>query len=239
MTLCLYGIEDLFHKLPIHWMWWPALGGIAVGIGGYYDPAVLGVGYDNILPPASGGPLHPRRDIASVPEDGCLADRPVVRNVRRRLGAPTDYGRALGMLEGQFIPFADPGFWRCWAWRRYWAATMRAPLTAAFFAMELTGNSHILLPVLAASVAAFGTTVLLMKRSILTERIARRGLHLTRESMASIRFWIPASRTLWPSRWTRLCLDAGRGRRGVLRRPGARAHHKSYPVRGRRRRSLP
>ena len=59
--------------------------------------------------------------------------------------------------------------------------TMRAPLTAAFFAMELTGNSHILLPVLAASIGAFGTTVLLMKRSILTERIARRGLHLTRE----------------------------------------------------------
>ena len=58
---------------------------------------------------------------------------------------------------------------------------MRAPLTAAFFAMELTGNSHILLPVMAASVAAFGTTVLLMKRSILTERIARRGLHPTRE----------------------------------------------------------
>src|SRR5215475_1593050 len=48
MTLCLYGIEDLFLRLPIHWMWWPALGGIAVGIGGYFDPAALGVGYDNI-----------------------------------------------------------------------------------------------------------------------------------------------------------------------------------------------
>jgi CBS domain-containing protein len=61
------------------------------------------------------------------------------------------------------------------------AGTMRAPLTATFFAVELTGNTHILLPLLAASIAAFTLTVLLMKRSILTERIARRGLHLTRE----------------------------------------------------------
>src|SRR5215469_3351765 len=48
MTITLYGVEDLFRKLPIHWMWWPALGGIVVGIGGYLDPAALGVGYDNI-----------------------------------------------------------------------------------------------------------------------------------------------------------------------------------------------
>jgi CBS domain-containing protein len=59
--------------------------------------------------------------------------------------------------------------------------TMRAPLTATFFAVELTGNTHILLPLMVATVAAFTVTVLLMKRSILTERIARRGLHLTRE----------------------------------------------------------
>jgi H+/Cl- antiporter ClcA len=48
MTVCLYGVEDLFRKLPIHWMWWPALGGLVVGVGGYLDPAVLSVGYDNI-----------------------------------------------------------------------------------------------------------------------------------------------------------------------------------------------
>ena len=58
---------------------------------------------------------------------------------------------------------------------------MRAPLTRTFFAVELTGNSHILLPLLAASVAASRVTVLLMKRSILTERIARRGHHISRE----------------------------------------------------------
>lgn len=181
MTLCLYGIEDMFHKLPIHWMWWPALGGVAVGIGGYYDPAVLGVGYDNIRLLLQGGlSIHDTTlllflkmavwliALSSGTSGGVLAPLLIM-------------GGALGMLEGQFIPFADPGFWALLGMAAILGGTMRAPLTAAFFAMELTGNSHILLPVLAASVAAFGTTVLLMKRSILTERIARRGLHLTRE----------------------------------------------------------
>jgi CBS domain-containing protein len=59
--------------------------------------------------------------------------------------------------------------------------TMRAPLTATMFAFELTGNVHVLPPLFVASLAAFLATVLLMRRSILTERIARRGLHLTRE----------------------------------------------------------
>jgi CIC family chloride channel protein len=181
MTLCLYGIEDLFHKLPVHWMWWPALGGIAVGIGGYYDPAVLGVGYDNIRHLLQGDiSIHDTTlllflkmavwliALSSGTSGGVLAPLLIM-------------GGALGMLEGQFIPYADSGFWALLGMAAILGGTMRAPLTAAFFAMELTGNSHILLPVLAASVAAFGTTVLLMKRSILTERIARRGLHLTRE----------------------------------------------------------
>lgn len=48
LTRLVYFSEDLFHRLPIHWMWWPALGGLAVGVGGYFNPDVLGVGYDLI-----------------------------------------------------------------------------------------------------------------------------------------------------------------------------------------------
>ena len=59
--------------------------------------------------------------------------------------------------------------------------TMRAPLTGALFAVELTGNLHALPALLAATVTAYGVTVLLLKRSILTEKIARRGQHITRE----------------------------------------------------------
>jgi CBS domain-containing protein len=90
-------------------------------------------------------------------------------------------GGALGALESHLLPFGDPGFWALLGMAAILGGTMRAPLTATFFAVELTGDSAILLPLLASSVAAFALTVLVMKRSILTERIARRGLHLTRE----------------------------------------------------------
>jgi CBS domain-containing protein len=90
-------------------------------------------------------------------------------------------GGALGSVESHLIPFGDAGFWALLGMAAILAGTMRAPLTATFFAVELTGNTHIMLPLLTASIAAFALTVLVMKRSILTERIARRGLHLTRE----------------------------------------------------------
>ncbi|HVW72248.1 MAG TPA: chloride channel protein [Rhizomicrobium sp.] len=181
MTLLLYGIEDAFLRLPIHWMWWPALGGIAVGIGGYFDPAALGVGYDNIRMLLAGNlDMHAATmllllkmaiwliALSSGTSGGVLAPLLIM-------------GGALGAVEGHFIPFADAGFWALLGMSAILGGTMRAPLTATFFAVELTGNTHILLPLLVATVAAFTVTVLLMKRSILTERIARRGLHLTRE----------------------------------------------------------
>ncbi|HEX4028060.1 MAG TPA: chloride channel protein [Rhizomicrobium sp.] len=181
MTLLLYGIEDMFQRLPIHWMWWPALGGIAVGVGGYFDPAALGVGYDNIRMLLAGG-LGTRAAamlllfkmaiwliaLSSGTSGGVLAPLLIM-------------GGALGAVEGHFIPFGDAGFWALLGMSAILGGTMRAPLTATFFAVELTGDTHILLPLLVAAVAAFTVTVLLMKRSILTERIARRGLHLTRE----------------------------------------------------------
>ncbi len=48
LTACVYGAEDLFTRLPIHWMWWPIIGGAVIGIGGLLDPRALGVGYDSI-----------------------------------------------------------------------------------------------------------------------------------------------------------------------------------------------
>jgi len=181
MTVCLYAIEDLFQRLPIHWMWWPALGGIAVGIGGYFEPAALGVGYDNIRMLLAGGlDTHAATmlllfkmtiwliALSSGTSGGVLAPLLIM-------------GGALGALESHFIPFADAGFWALLGMSAILGGTMRAPLTATFFAVELTGNTHILLPLMVATVAAFTVTVLLMKRSILTERIARRGLHLSRE----------------------------------------------------------
>jgi CBS domain-containing protein len=89
-------------------------------------------------------------------------------------------GGALGFLEGQFLP-GGQSFWALLGMSAMMGGTMRSPLTAVMFAVELTGNSTVILPLLAATGAAHGVTVLLLKRSILTEKIARRGQHITRE----------------------------------------------------------
>ncbi|HUI04557.1 MAG TPA: chloride channel protein, partial [Acidimicrobiales bacterium] len=48
LTTAVYGAEDLFKRLPVHWAWWPAIGGVVVGVGGIVDPRALGVGYGTI-----------------------------------------------------------------------------------------------------------------------------------------------------------------------------------------------
>lgn len=181
MTICLYGVEDLFRKLPIHWMWWPALGGIVVGVGGWMNPSILGVGYDNIralLHSAVG--LHAATSL--------LIGKMVIWIVALSSGTSGGVlapllimGGALGAIAAHILPFGNAGFWALIGMTAILGGTMRAPLTATMFAVELTGNIHIMPAVMTASVAAFVVTVLLMRRSILTERIARRGLHLSRE----------------------------------------------------------
>ncbi|HEX4118297.1 MAG TPA: chloride channel protein [Rhizomicrobium sp.] len=181
LTLILYGVEDLFRRLPIHWMWWPALGGIVVGLGGLADPAVLGVGYDNIGDLLAGG-------VGLGAATTLLWDKALVWVTALSSGTSGGVlapllilGGALGALESHIMPFGDSGFWALLGMTAILGGTMRAPLTSTIFAVELTGNPHLLPQLFVASVAGFGFTVLAMPRSILTERIARRGLHLTRE----------------------------------------------------------
>jgi chloride channel protein, CIC family len=181
LTVCLYGAEDLFRKLPIHWMWWPALGGLVVGIGGVIDPSALGVGYENIRALLLGS-----LDLTAAAK--LLVVKAVIWVVALSSGTSGGVlapllimGGALAAIESHFMPFADAGFWALLGMAAILGGTMRAPLTSTLFAVEITGNSHILLPLLTASAAAFAVTVLVMKRSILTERIARRGHHIWRE----------------------------------------------------------
>jgi CIC family chloride channel protein len=181
MTICLYGVEDLFRKLPIHWMWWPALGGIVVGIGGYIDPAALGVGYDNIRALLHGSLTMHAAIVLLIDKTGIWIVALSSGTSGGVLAPLLIVGGALGSLEAHFMPFGDAGFWALLGMAAILGGTMRAPLTSTLFAVELTGNSHVLLPLLVASVAAFCVTVLLMRRSILTERIARRGHHISRE----------------------------------------------------------
>jgi len=181
MTAAVYAAEDLFARLPIHWMWWPALGGLAVGLGGLACPQALGVGYDQIQALLLG----------SVPFRAVLL-LAVVKLViwAISLGSGTSggvlapllmLGSALGALLSPLLPAVSPGFWPLICMGAILAGTMRAPLTAMVFALELTGEMGTLLPLLAAGAAAHGFTVLALRRSILTEKMARRGFHVSRE----------------------------------------------------------
>lgn len=181
LTSLVYAAEDLFEKLPLHWMWWPAFGGLAIGIGGLIDPAALGVGYGNIRHLLAG-------DLALQAVLVLLVVKVAIWSIA--LGSGTSggvlaplliFGGALGALATPWLPQADPGFWALVGMAAMMGGTMRAPLTATLFAVELTGNLGAILPVLAACVFAYGMTVLLLKRSILTEKIARRGHHVSRE----------------------------------------------------------
>jgi H+/Cl- antiporter ClcA len=181
LTQLVYRCEDAFLKLPIHWMWWPAIGGVIVGLGGLIEPNALGVGYDNIARMLDG-------DVVTKMALLLLLVKAVIWAVA--LGSGTSggvlaplliIGGAMGTTIAGYLPAADPGFWALLAMSATMGGTMRAPLTATFFAVELTGNSHVLVPLIAACSTAHIVTVLLMKRSILTEKIARRGLHLVRE----------------------------------------------------------
>lgn len=181
LTRLVYGCEDAFLKLSIHWMWWPMIGGLVVGVGGLLDPRALGVGYENIAHMLHG-------DVLSGSALRLLVVKAVIWGVA--LGSGTSggvlaplliIGGAMGTVIAPHLPPATPGFWALLAMAATMGGTMRSPLTATFFAVELTGNTHLLLPVLTACVSAHLLTVLLLRRSILTEKVARRGHHLTRE----------------------------------------------------------
>ncbi len=181
LTQLVYGCEDAFLKLPVHWMWWPMIGGLVVGIGGLIDPRALSVGYDNIAGMLQGD-MIPKAALL------LLVVKAIIWSVA--LGSGTSggvlaplliMGGAMGTAISGYLPAASPGFWALLAMAATMGGTMRSPLTATFFAVELTGNTHVLLPLIAACGAAHAVTVLLMRRSILTEKIARRGHHLVRE----------------------------------------------------------
>ena len=181
LTGAVYAAEDSFLKLPIHWMWWPAIGGLVVGLGGLIFPQALGVGYDTIAALLQG-------DVARTTILGILLVKSVIWAVS--LGSGTSggvlapllmMGGALGGIEAMFLPNEGAGFWPLVSMGAILGGTMRSPLTGVIFALELTHDINVLLPLLVASVIAHGFTVLVLKRSILTEKVARRGYHLSRE----------------------------------------------------------
>ncbi len=180
LTVVLYALEDLFARLPVHWMWWPALGGLVVGLGGLVEPRALGVGY-GVISDLLAGHMVLRAVLSILLVKAAIWLVALSSGTSGGVVAPLlIIGGAFGWLAGLVLP-GSPGFWALLGMAAMLGGTMRAPLMGAVFAAELTGDIQALPALLAATVAAYAVTVLLLKRSILTEKLSRRGQHVIQE----------------------------------------------------------
>jgi CBS domain-containing protein len=152
-----------------------------IGLGGLIFPQALGVGYSTINALLQG-------NVAVGTILGILIVKSIIWSVS--LGSGTSggvlapllmMGGALGGILALVLPFEGTGFWELIAMAAILGGTMRSPFTGVIFTLELTHDVNALLPLLVACVIAHGFTVLALKRSILTEKVARRGYHLSRE----------------------------------------------------------
>jgi H+/Cl- antiporter ClcA/CBS domain-containing protein len=181
LSTAVHWFEDMFEKLPIHWMWWPAIGGLGVGLGGLVFPRALGVGYSVIQQMITG-------DAAWKLLAGILIVKSLIwvfslgSNTAGGILAPLlMIGGALGALMSHLMPVMTTGAWALVGMTAVLSAAIGAPLTSAMLALELTHNGGLMLPVLLSCVAAYAVSVLVMPRSMLTEGLSKRGLHLSRE----------------------------------------------------------
>jgi CBS domain-containing protein len=226
LSFILYRVEDGFHRLPVHWMWWPAIGAIVVGIGGMFNVRVLGAGYGSIQDLLNGDLLV--RAVLLL-----LVVKAVVWLVA--LGSGTSggivaplliLGGCSGFLMGQYLP-GDAGFWAMIGMAGIMSGVMRAPMTGALFAAELTNHLSALPETIAAGTAAYAVSVLIMKRSILTEKIARRGRHISREYTIDALEFLQAGQLMTRNPAT---LAGSMPIPEVLRFFSDEAEHRSYPV---------
>jgi CIC family chloride channel protein len=187
LSRMMYGFEDAFEhfcgRLRIHWMWWPAIGGLGVEIGGFFFPRGLGVGYDNIAALLRGdaplalllGLLIAKSlmwafSLSSGTSGGVLAPLLMI-------------GAALGETVARLghMGVETQALWALMAMGAMLAGALGVPLTAILFSLELTHALPALLPLALACFSSYLVTSLVMPRSILTEKLGRRGYHLTRE----------------------------------------------------------
>ncbi len=194
VTKAVYWVEDLFEELPVHWMWWPAIGAVAVGIVGYFAPRTLGVGYNNIS------------DFISMSHLPAMTAKAVAFLFIMKfiswvisLGSGTSggtlaplftigggMGGLLGLAASKMYPAAgiDPGLAALVGMAAIFAGASRALLASVVFAFETTLQPLGLLPLLGGCSASFLVSCLLMPNTIMTEKIARRGVRVPAEYSA-------------------------------------------------------
>jgi CIC family chloride channel protein len=181
LTWLTYFFEDMFRKLPVHWMWWPAIAGVLIGIAALISPSSLGVGYDVIRELLTGHMLFTAVLVLLIVKSLLWASTLGSGTSGGVLAPLLIMGGAMGTLEAGIIPVGEPTLWALIGMTAVLGGTMRSPFTCIVFALELTHDMNALLPLMIATFVAAGCTVLLLKRSVLTEKVARRGHHVTRE----------------------------------------------------------
>ncbi|HTV19438.1 MAG TPA: chloride channel protein, partial [Polyangiaceae bacterium] len=183
LSRSVYACEDLFqvHLRRIHWMWWPAIAGVGIGVGGLIAPRALGVGYESIADLLAGN-LTLSATLSLLVVKWFIWAFSLGSGTSGGVLAPLlMLGAGVGTLEASVLPSVGPGFWPLISMAAVFGGTMRSPITAVLFALEVTHDWDAVVPLAAAVIVSHGVTVLGLKRSILTEKVARRGYHVTRE----------------------------------------------------------
>ncbi|HZK77091.1 MAG TPA: chloride channel protein, partial [Candidatus Kapabacteria bacterium] len=195
VTRIVYWVEDLFEKLEhshlkIHWMWWPAIGGVFVGVIGYFVPHTMGVGYDNISGFLNGSFTTEALILLGVFKFISWAIALGSGTSGGTLAPLFTIGGALGAVIAVGIHSVfphigiDPRMAGLIGMAAMFAGASRALLASVIFAFETTQLSSGLLPLLGGCAAAYLISITLMKHTIMTEKIARRGLHVPSEYAA-------------------------------------------------------
>lgn len=236
VSRAVYRVEDAFEKLPVHWMWWPALGGVVVGVVGIWVPRTIGVGYENITDVLAGNlPLSfilllgSAKFISWVFALGSGTSGGTLAPLLTIGGAA---GGALGMLAQRYVPGLDidPRLAALVGMAAMFGSASRAFLASLLFAFESTQQINSLLPLLAGSVLAYAVSSVLMRNTIMTEKIARRGVHVPTAYVFDVLAHATAGRY---AKRPVVVLDAERPASEVLSWFGSGdkgADHQGYPV---------
>jgi CIC family chloride channel protein len=190
VTAAVYRAEELFDHLPVHWMWWPAIGAVVVGVIGYYSPRTLGVGYVNITDFLAQNKTLSFIVILSllkfVSWTVALASGTSGGTLAPLFTIGGGIGVVLGVSTAHLFPEwgVDVRMAALVGMAAMFAGTSRAVLASIVFACEATHQVNGLLPLLAGCFSAYLVSCLLMRNSIMSEKIVRRGVRVPTEYMA-------------------------------------------------------
>ncbi|HEY1554635.1 MAG TPA: chloride channel protein [Kofleriaceae bacterium] len=187
VTRFVYWIEDRFEKLPVHWMWWPAIGAVAVGLIGIWQPRTLGVGYDNITDALAGdftvGALTALVIAKFLSWSIALGSGTSGGTLAPLLTFGAGLGWLLAHAVARWFPEAgiDPRVGALVGMTAMFAGASRALLASIAFAIESTQQIHAVVPIVAGVTVAYFASCLMMRTTIMTEKLVRRGVRVAGE----------------------------------------------------------